>query len=455
METLRLLSTKDNSDEELIATLARQLEATHEADAFEGFEKWLLVTLNEVGRRCVEQRLQRCANAFGERAIVDEQVYRKHQPGSARYFTLFGAVQIRRSTYRRVGVHNGETIVPLDGVATLAYNTTPALAFCIAQGVAKAPVRNVEQDLKAAHRVPPSVATIDRIARVLGGLVDDDVAEIEPQLRAVEALPVGAKAVNIGLDRTTIPMEERAKKRKCVVKYRMAYVGTFAVSDQHGTTLVARRYAVPSHQGPQRIIERIRADLEHALAQDPKLNVGVVQDGAAELWALMWEMLRSLKLRDYRQTIDRFHLMEKLALCLSLIFPRDERKRAGILARWNRSLDQNDRAILHIRKWIYREQRHVTGRRHEELSKTIGCYFVNPSYFRYASLAPLGLQQGSGVTEGACKSLVTIRAKRSGQRWRPEGIRAVMALRSLLNSDRFRPFWTIFIQRFHFECAAA
>jgi len=274
-------------------------------------------------------------------------------------------------------------------------------------------------------------------------------------LRAVEMLPVGAKAINVGLDRTTIPMEERGKNGARVVNYRMAYVATFSISDERCSTVVARRYAAPSHQGPERIIERIKADVEHALAQNPNLHVGIVQDGAPELWHLMRTMLRSLKLHDWRETIDRFHLMEKLALMLSLILPHAELERAKILERWNRALDRNDRAILHIRKWIYAEQRHVRGRRGEDLSRAIGCYFVNTSLFRYASLASLGLQQGSGVTEGACKSLVTMRAKRSGQRWRPEGIRAVMALRSLLNSDRFRPFWTIFIQRFHFECAAA
>ena len=37
--------------------------------------------------------------------------------------------------------------------------------------------------------------------------------------------------------------------------------------------------------------------------------------------------------------------------------------------------------------------------------------------FRYASIAKLGLHIGSGVTEGACKSLVTARVERSGRRW--------------------------------------
>jgi hypothetical protein len=225
MKTLQLVTSKDNSDDALISTMLNELTTARGEDAFESYEKWLLSTLNEVGRRCVEQRLQRLADGFGDTVGVDEHVYRKHHAGAVRYFTLFGPVQVRRWTYRKTGIHNGETIVPLDGVATLAHNTTPALAYCIAQGVAKAPVRSVEQDLRAAHRVPPSVATIDRLARVLGGLVDEDVSDIEPRLRLDEVLPVGAKAINIGLDRTTIPMEER-DNGALVVRDRMAYVGT-------------------------------------------------------------------------------------------------------------------------------------------------------------------------------------------------------------------------------------
>ena len=61
--------------------------------------------------------------------------------------------------------------------------------------------------------------------------------------------------------------------------------------------------------------------------------------------------------------------------------------------------------------------------------------------FDYASLREHGHHVSSGITEGACKSLVMLRAKRSGQRWRPEVIRAVLTLHSLVLDDRIAPFW--------------
>jgi hypothetical protein len=68
--------------------------------------------------------------------------------------------------------------------------------------------------------------------------------------------------------------------------------------------------------------------------------------------------------------------------------------------------------------------------------------------FRYASMLDLGLHIGSGVTEGACKSLIATRAKRSGQRWHETGIDAVLTLRSLALSNRFDPFWRRFAKRY-------
>ena len=50
---------------------------------------------------------------------------------------------------------------------------------------------------------------------------------------------------------------------------------------------------------------------------------------------------------------------------------------------------------------------------------------------RYASARRRGLPIGSGVTEGACKSVVGMRCKRSRQRWRERGLSRCLTLRTL------------------------
>jgi hypothetical protein len=472
MTIVRHGSTNDNgcareTFDKLVDAIERAIDRRiGDDEPFEALEKLLLTATNEGVRRYLEKRLQRIADSFDDRIRVGRHDYKRHQPGTGRYFSLCGAIVIERWTYRRLDERNGPTIVPVDLAAGLAEGATPALAFALAQGIAKAPVRSVEQDLKAAYRVPPSRTTMDRIVRTLGTLVNEDVDAMESKLRAREELPANAKALNLGLDRTTIPMEECEPNAdgtsKTVVRYRMAYVGTVCVTDANCDALVTRKYAAPAHEGPHRIVARMKADLERALDQKPRLIVGVVQDGASEMWNLMRDMLRTTRLRAknwreidprthknrWRETVDRFHLMEKLSTFLELIFPKNEKRRREIYVRWNSMLDSNEKAIIEIAKYIEERKWKAPLRVYHEIHRLFGNYFAQPKHFFYATLPALGLQQGSGVTEGSCKSLITMRAKRSGQRWRPSGISALLAIRCLLDSDRLDLFWPRFTKRF-------
>jgi hypothetical protein len=54
-----------------------------------------------------------------------------------------------------------------------------------------------------------------------------------------------------------------------------------------------------------------------------------------------------------------------------------------------------------------------------------------------------GLPIASGVIEAACKTLVTQRLKRSGMAWRQPGGQAILTLRSLIQSDRWRAAWDL------------
>ena len=62
---------------------------------------------------------------------------------------------------------------------------------------------------------------------------------------------------------------------------------------------------------------------------------------------------------------------------------------------------------------------------------------------RYAGARRRGHPIGSGPTEGACKSVVAMRFKRSGQRWFETGLAPCLFLRSLHLSERLRPCFEI------------
>lgn len=423
-------------------------------------ERTALRVANELVRRHLESHLQRMSRAQPEKVILGGALYRRHAPGCVAYHSLCGPLRVERWTYRPVGVRNGSTRVALELAAGLIDGATPQLALCIAQGYAKAPIRSLENDLQAAYRRPPSRCTLERMALVVGTNVKAVAHRLECRLREEEQVPEQAVAINLGLDRTSIPMAEDARatsshrrgdrRRGRMLQYRMGYVGTFTLTDAEGQSLVTRRYAAPAHVDPSPILQRLMADLRRARQLKPELRIGVVQDAASELWRLMRDALRGeLKLSPWavrwRETIDRYHLMQHLAEGLELVVT-EPRARQKKLDEWRELLNRTDRAIVKIHRWFDRTAKQ-RGRRSKMLA-IVGHYIAIHRRFRYASARKKGFHEGSGVTEGACKSLITSRTKRSGQRWRPRGIGAVLALKSLVESDRLHRFWPIFAERY-------
>lgn len=476
METLpeSCNESKDNSQEydEAMAALVRaiarvvRLQAGKHA-SFEELERVALAVCNEGTRRHLENQLQKLADRQPSSFRFNCQHYKAHQSGTVCYHSLCGPVEVRRWTYRAEGIRNGPTLVPLDIVAGIVERTTPAFGYYLAQGYAQMNSREMCADLKAAHRRPPSRSCTEMISKRIGTSVHDSVDEIEPLIRMHEDLPEQAAAVAIGLDRTSAPMEEDRpptqppnSRRRCRTKpyvrkrpgpidvhYRMAYVGTVTITNAEGESLQSYRYAVPAHEGPDDLVPRIMADVRNALMQNPTLHVGLILDGAPELWGLMWDALNHEPLvTSYHQAIDRYHLNERLAAALQLM-EGDPNKRKRKLRRWNVRLDNSDQAIDAIAKEIGQFVATIPSvTKRNEFEDSWFYIYCQTNRMRYATLRKLGLPVGSGATEGACKSLIAARVKRSGQRWRPEGISAVLALRSLHQSDRLDAYWPHFVR---------
>jgi hypothetical protein len=69
-------------------------------------------------------------------------------------------------------------------------------------------------------------------------------------------------------------------------------------------------------------------------------------------------------------------------------------------------------------------------------------YFLsNAQRMRYPTFRAKGMHIGSGVAEAACKTVVSTRAKRSGMRWTPDGLDAVLALRTSVLNQSYESFW--------------
>jgi hypothetical protein len=470
----------DLEDEALIKECEDALEkmTSEEGETFEAYERRVLRVVHEIARRKLEKKLQSIANSFAPRLAIDHNTdwhgrredtvaaYRRHCPGTVGYHSLVGPLRVRRWTYR--ACDSTTTYVPLDLAAGLMERMTPALARCVAIGYAHMPLRTYEELMIAGGMRPPSRSTLDRTARDLGAYAVASNAEIEPQLRANEQLPVGTRLVAVGLDRVAVPMRHgeeldgicayvpdlrrsrpRPKPRVAVrgpVQWRMDYVGTVAFFDDDKELVGSRKYRLPGNADIATIVERVMADVRHALVQRP-VDLAVIQDGAPELWTAITAALRNEPLvHQWTEVLDWYHLDERLTKCLDAGVEPDERESKR--ACWRTALLEKGDGVNRVIRSLRRQARDASAEDAEQLAVHRGYIEHNKHRMNYCDYRSRGIPIGSGVTEGACKSVVNVRAKRSGQRWSQRGLTAALHLRAVHESDRFDGFWSFFARRY-------
>ena len=445
---------------------------------FRDREQAALELANELVRRWCENDLTRLANGYGDEVRVDGNTYRRHARGTRRYHTLCGSIDVPRDTFRLVGKHNGPTIVPLELETGIVENATPALAFSVTQGFAERPLRHYEAEMSAAHRRVPSRSTLERIGKRVGERIRAALPLVETIVRASERIPDAAHSISVGLDRTTVPMAEPAERSRCrtrpyvrrppepvTVAFRMAYVATLAIHDEDGETLRSTRLASTAGEGPDELLRRLGAEVRHVLSQRPNLMLTVVQDGAPELWKLVDHWLERERFTTAAKLIDRFHVDERLAQICLAVTHRVEVAR-DLYQAWHTQLNRSDGAIDRIcrrlnelsdaylgqvdgdpmpRFWESRAKYRLSGEAATTAWTNLAYLDRHRKYLRYASARRRGLPIGSGVTEGACKSVITMRFKRCGQRWFEEGLAPCLQLRALHLNERLRPCFDLLL----------
>ena len=213
--------------------------------------------------------------------------------------------------------------------------------------------------------------------------------------------------------------------------------------DEGGKALLTRRYGAPACDSPSALAKRMAADVEAALSRDPTLAVGCVQDGAPEMWNVTGSALSALQKRGvvnlWHEAVDRFHVLERLGESLVIIEPNATRRAARLHA-WNARLDEDNEAIDEIEETLMIAYGNLPLHKQNELDEHLVYLHNNKHRMRYVALIDVGLPVGSGVTESAAKTVINQRAKGSGQRWSEQGLRGVLTLRALRQSERLAAF---------------
>jgi len=192
--------------------------------------------------------------------------------------------------------------------------------------------------------------------------------------------------------------------------------------------------------------EMIQQAIHSIVAQAPALNIVKIADGAKDNWRYLSESLLPGK---GTEVLDYYHASEHLNEAYTAAFSGDSAKATAQYKKY-RSLLKNE--IGGIEKVInslrYLHKKHP---RNEKLKTELGYFRNNRHRMNYASATTEFYPIGSGVTEAACKTLVTQRLKCAGMRWDINGGQGVLTTRSLIQSELFSQGWMLLSTKYKKE----
>ena len=309
--------------------------------------------------------------------------------------------------------------------------------------------REAEATGRELMRLPYSRSSIERVGHAVGAEYLSRREQVESKLIESCELPPGIASVSVSVDRVTVPMEEplphepQGRRRpvrlqeetrrkyghdisprtEAVLKeleraskgsgpriqrnYRMAYRATVTMHDREGEALHTIRYGrMPAaadsleqltHRDVHRMMERLRDDVIAIRRRAGPVPVVLLADGAPELWRLFEQHLNERQLGTAPvRLVDAWHALEYIAAAARLLESR-EKAWPGTFRRWKARL----------------------------------------ALMNYAEARRRGLPIGSGAVEATCKSLVSVRMKRCGSRWKHQSGNEILQLRALQLSDRW------------------
>ena len=172
--------------------------------------------------------------------------------------------------------------------------------------------------------------------------------------------------------------------------------------------------------------------------RQPGLLLQLLADGAHEMWNLLEPGFPVAVFGRRHLLVDFWHVVEKLCPAATAIFGASEARDA--MARWRRLLKRRKDAAVQILAELEAsgcEELDVDPDTERPVHDAITYLTNHAGRMNYAGARAKGLPIGSGSVEASCKTLVGIRMKRAGSRWKEETGEHVIKLRALALSDQW------------------
>ena len=229
--------------------------------------------------------------------------------------------------------------------------------------------------------------------------------------------------------------------------FEVAGVGTIAVYDRRGKRLGTVYLGCAPEANQATLSSRMTAVIDEVLRRWegtlPRLSY--VTDAGANETTYFEKVLRPLKhprteeALAWHRVIDFYHVMERVWAMAKALFGRDDRAGAAWAQRMKKLLKKPNGAfrMLHAAAAMA-SRRGMSTPRQTAYNKAYEYIRKRTKWMKYHMYKRLGIPRGSGVTEAACKTLVTQRLKLSGMRWKTPGAQTVLDLRTELLSGTWK-----------------
>lgn len=422
-------------------------------ESFQDFERRLHSQLQEVERDLLAHELVK-GDVDAEAVYVDGSTFRRVVRAEETYMTAAGPVRVERTLYKDRSDDGARAIAPMDlRAGIVAGFWTPMAAQQAAWVVSQVTPQTAEELFERIGNMMPSKSSLDRLPKALAERWDEDRQGNEAALRAAIVVPNGTVSVMVALDGVLAPMKEggSAQKRAAtagqgkVTKgpsgYREVGCATISFCDVNGDCLSAIRVARMPEQHKAGLKKWICAELAAVQRQRPDLTLVKASDGAPDHWKFLHEQLP-----EGVEVVDFFHASGRLSDAIAEAYgdgTTETRRRYQDLRLV--LLEDPDGANKVIRALAYLRSKHPTNK---SIATQLQYFRTRRNRMDYANLRARGLPVGTGVTEAACKTLVTQRMKQSGMRWGQAGGQAILNLRGWAQSDRFDRAWALLAATF-------
>jgi hypothetical protein len=469
------------AEQELLKVI-EEVEGLEEGD-LKGLEEKIYQGIFKIGRKLME-----CGMRKGQESeLVPTKMQGEcgHQQKlvgyrSKKLLTLFGKVEWKRAYYQCQVEADQEPAAEQEQAAKCSHGRAPADERWGVQGTRTTPgvqqsisylcaMLTLEEAAETFRRLLPlrmsarqALNLMKPVGRALAQREDEKVkalfeeavqSQTQEEEQAAQRSRKDIERFYIELDgilarmrRGSVPMEEAERKRTGDV-YREMKVGAVFLAERgpERSELAPEVWVDTPKAGSLRYVARRTAkggfgQLLYALAVQSGLSrakqIVVLGDGAPWIWKLVAEHFPGAV-----QIVDLYHAQEHVWEVAHAVFGPGSQQ-ACIWAKQACTLlvhGQIEELLVAIGKLptiapAPEESRSVP-------DKAVDYFTTNAERMRYPAFRAQGMHVGSGIAEAACKTVVDTRAKRTGMRWTPEGLDAVLPWRTAKLNHTYDEFW--------------